>query len=118
MAKKECRIMSEQQLRDLYSIDLNSNMALKNKKKEQCKFLRKYLKRVSGMSKKLESQIKSDYVAMGCSNNKMEDYLQKDMKKHKGNNLVFSAMGILGTILIIVLLFQKGIIKFSWPEKK
>jgi hypothetical protein len=116
--QKECRIMSEKQLRDLYSIDLNSNMAIQNKKREQCKFLRKYLKRVSGMSKKLEQQIKSDYIAMGCSNKKMDDYLKKDMQKHKGNNLVFSAMMILGIIGIIVLLFQKGIIKFSWPEKK
>ena len=116
--RKECRIMSEKQLRELYSIDLNSNMALNNKKKEQCRFLRRYLKRVSGMSKKLESQIKSDYVAMGCSNKKMEDYLNKDMKKHKGNNLVFSAMIILGIIGLLVVLFQKGIIKFSWPEKK
>ena len=40
--QKECRIMSEKQLRDLYSIDLNSNMAIQNKKREQCKFLRKY----------------------------------------------------------------------------
>ena len=45
--RKECRIMSEKQLRELYSIDLNSNLAVNNKKKEQCKFLRKYLKRTA-----------------------------------------------------------------------
>ena len=116
--RKECRIMSEKQLRELYSIDLNSNMARVNKKKEQCRFLRRYFKRVSGMSKKLEEQIKSDYVAMGCSNKKMEDYLKKDMKKHKGNNLVFSGMIILGILGLLVILFQKGIIKFSFTEKK
>ena len=116
--RKECRIMSEKQLRELYSIDLNSNIALNNKKKEQCKFLRKYLKRTAGMSDKLEKQIKADYVAMGCSNKKMQDYLHKDMKKHKGNNLVFSAMIILAIIGGLVILFQKGIIKFSFQEKK
>jgi len=112
--RKECRVMSEKQLKEMYSIDLNSNIALNNKKKYQCRFLRKYLKRVSGMSKKLDSQIKSDYVAMGCSKKKMSKHLVKDIKKHEGNNLVYAAMIILGVIGLLVVLFQKGIIKFSF----
>ena len=83
------------------------------------KIKEEYLIKLSKKLNQLEvNQIKSDYVAMGCSKKKMDSYLTKDMKKHKGNNLVFSAMIILGIIGLLVILFQKGIIKFSWPEKK
>jgi len=114
--KQRCRILTEKQLNDMYSMDLNSSITLGHRKNDQCRFLRRYIRRVSGLSKKLEQQIRADYNAMGCSKGKLTNYLEKKTGAKRDNTAVFAAVGIIVVVGILVYMIKSGVIKLNWPS--
>ena len=114
--KQRCRILTEKQLNEMYSMDLNSSITSGYRKQDQCRFLRRYIRRVSGLSKKLELQIKADYKAMGCSRGKLTNYLEKKTGAKRDNTAVFSAIIIISVVGFLVFLIRSGIIKFNMPS--
>ena len=93
--KTKCRVLTGEELQMMYFSDFNKSTALSPSKNENCRFLRRYIKRIMGKSDVLEKQIKGDYLSLGCSRGSLNTYLKKSKIKSNKNVHVLAVLGII-----------------------